>query len=111
MRTHGATRISTAPSERLNAQRLIAERHEQKIERIARQLRERTPGTPLSLRKKGVSHVVPKRYDSRHTDEKIDISDLDEIIEIDPERMTCTAESGVTFTQLVRATLPYGLVP
>jgi FAD/FMN-containing dehydrogenase len=65
----------------------------------------------VSFRKKAVSHQVPKPNDKRHTDEKIDIGDLNEIIEINPEAMTCTAESGVTFTDLVQATLRYGLVP
>src|SRR6185436_19303133 len=39
------------------------------------------------------------------------VSDLDEILEIDAEQLTCTAESGVTFTDLVQATLRFGLVP
>jgi FAD/FMN-containing dehydrogenase len=63
------------------------------------------------LRKKGVSHQVPKARDLRHRDAKIDISDLDEILEIDPVRRTCTAEAGVTFVDLVAATLRHGLVP
>lgn len=36
-------------------------------------------------------------------------SDLDEIIAIDPQGMTCPAEPGVIFTDLVAATLRYGL--
>src|SRR5690606_25703242 len=45
------------------------------------------------------------------TDDKIDVSDLDEILAIDVEGRTCTAEPGVTFEDLVAATLPHGLVP
>jgi FAD/FMN-containing dehydrogenase len=66
---------------------------------------------PVSFKKKAVGHQVPKRDDKRHTDRKIDVSDLDEILEIDPVRMTCTAEPGVTFDALVDETLKYGLVP
>lgn len=55
--------------------------------------------------------MVPKRHDRRRTDEKIDVSDLTEILDIDTSTMTCTAESGATFTDIVRATLPHGLVP
>jgi FAD/FMN-containing dehydrogenase len=44
-------------------------------------------------------------------DRKLDVRDLDDIIEIDPVRMTCTAEPGVTFDALVDATLAHGLVP
>ncbi len=88
-----------------------AARHAQKVARIAAQLRGYPSRRPVSLAKRAVSHQVPKRDDKRHTDSKIDISDLDEILEIDPVARTCTAESGVTFTDLVDATRPYGLVP
>jgi FAD/FMN-containing dehydrogenase len=89
----------------------VAERHARKVARIAAALRAHDGARPLSLRKKGVSHQVPKARDLRHRDAKIDISDLDEILEIDPVRRTCTAEAGVTFVDLVAATLRHGLVP
>lgn len=85
--------------------------HADKVARIARKLRDRTPGAPLSLRKKAVSHQVPKRHDPKYDDDKIDVRDLDRILEIDVERRTCVAESGVTFVDLVAATLAHGLVP
>lgn len=88
--------------------------HVRRRERVVAQLRAHTaahPGTPVSFKKKAVAHQVPKRNDKRHTDAKIDVSDLDEILEIDPIRMTCTAEPGVTFDALVDETLKYGLVP
>ncbi|HTL36035.1 MAG TPA: FAD-binding oxidoreductase [Kofleriaceae bacterium] len=86
-------------------------RHAQKVDRIAKQLRAHTGGRPVSLKKKSVSHQVPKAGDLRHRDDKIDISDLTEIIEIDPVRRVCVAESGVTFVDLVSATLRHNLVP
>jgi FAD/FMN-containing dehydrogenase len=86
-------------------------RHDAVVGRIARQLRERTSTAPLSLRKRATSHQVPKPGDRRYSDEKIDVSDLDRIIEIDPVARTCVAEPGVTFVDLVAATLPHGLVP
>jgi FAD/FMN-containing dehydrogenase len=89
----------------------IADRHREKVARIARQLRALPPGRPASLRKKAVSHQVPKRNDLRHGDDKIDVGDLTEILEIDPVRRICVAESGVTFVDLVAATLRHGLVP
>ncbi len=85
--------------------------HETKTTRIATQLRERTSTQPLSLRKTAVSHMVPKAFDKKYKDEKIDISDLSAILEIDPEKKFCVAEPGVTFVDLVKATLPLGLVP
>ena len=88
-----------------------ADRHRDKVRRIAQQLRAHTNGRPVSLRKKAVSHQVPKARDLRHRDDKIDVSDLTEILSIDPVRRICVAESGVTFVDLVAATLPHGLVP
>lgn len=93
------------------AHKAAVSRHEQKTARIAAQLRACTGSRPVSLRKKSVAHQVPKAHDLRHRDDKIDITDLTEILHVDPERKICVAESGVTFVDLVAATLPYGLVP
>lgn len=87
-------------------------RHTAKVQRIARALaRHDGGGAFVSLKKKAVSHQVPKKGDKRRHDAKVDISDLDEILRIDPITRTCTAEPGVTFVDLVAATLEYGLVP
>ncbi len=86
-------------------------KHAHKVERIARALRARTSDRPVSLRKRAVAHQVPKLGDLRQQDEKIDVSDLDAILEIDPVARVCVAEAGVTFVDLVRATLRHGLVP
>lgn len=87
------------------------QRHAAKRDRIASQLRRHRGDRPLSLRKRAVSHVVPKRHDLRRGDDKVDISDLDEILSIDLDAMTCTAEPGVTFRDLVDATLRLGVAP
>ncbi len=86
-------------------------RHDAKVRRIARELQRHDGRHPVSLKKKAVAHQVPKRGDKRRQDAKIDISDLDRILEIDPVARTCTAEPGVTFVDLVEATLELGLVP
>ena len=85
--------------------------HTSKVDRIARVLARHDGTQPLSLKKKAVSHQVPKRGDRRLRDSKVDISDLDDILDIDPVARTCTAEPGVTFVDLVAATMAYGLVP
>ncbi|MFH1064010.1 MAG: FAD-binding oxidoreductase [Candidatus Woesearchaeota archaeon] len=85
--------------------------HEQKVKRIVRQLKRRKSKRPVSLKKRAVSHEVPKPDDKRHSDEKIDVSDLDEILHIDPKKRICIAEPGVTFVDLVDATMEHGLVP
>jgi FAD/FMN-containing dehydrogenase len=87
------------------------ERHAAKVARIVAQLEAHRGDKPLSLRKKAVAHQVPKAKDLRYRDDKIDICDLTEILEIDPVNRICVAESGVTFVDLVRATLAHGLVP
>jgi hypothetical protein len=85
--------------------------HSQKVRRIAELLRAYRGTAPLSLRKRAVPHQVPKRNDKTREDYKIDIGGLDQILEIDTKAMTCTAEPGVTFEDLVEATLKHGLVP
>ena len=87
------------------------EQHDSDVARIARELRDRKSTRPLSLRKKVTSHQVPKPGDKKYSDDKIDVSCLNRILAIDVESRTCTAEPGVTFIDLVRATLPLGLVP
>jgi FAD/FMN-containing dehydrogenase len=85
--------------------------HARKVQRIARALRDYRGDRPLSLRKRSVSHQVPKAGDLKYSDPQIDISDLDAILHIDAERQICTAEPGVTFVDLVAATMKHGLVP
>jgi hypothetical protein len=85
--------------------------HEQKINRVIKQLKARKSTKPVSLKKKAVSHEVPKPSDKRYSDEKIDLSDLNEILYIDTEKQICIAEPGVTFIGLVTATMKYNLVP
>lgn len=85
--------------------------HEKKINRIIKQLKERKSTKPVSLKKKAISHEVPKPSDKRYSDEKIDLNDLNEILHIDPEKRICIAEPGVTFIDLVTTTMKYGLVP
>jgi hypothetical protein len=85
--------------------------HAQKVERVAGQLRNRRSTAPLSRQKRVVSHQVPKVHDKKHTDEKIDLTDFDQILEVDTKNRTCIAEPGVPFCELVDRTLPLGLVP
>jgi FAD/FMN-containing dehydrogenase len=85
--------------------------HARKVERVASALRARRSARPLSLRKRAVSHEVPKPRDARIHDDHLDVRDLDAILEIDPVARTCVAEPGVTFVDLVAATMRYGLVP
>ncbi len=84
--------------------------HIDKVAAIADFLRTAEPGL-LSLRKNGVSHMMPLASDARRADAKVDLRALTEILEIDAEHETCSVEPGVTFAKLVRKTLEYGLIP
>lgn len=86
--------------------------HARKLERIAEQVtRFARAGRPVSFRKRAVSHQVPKHRDPTRADDKVDLGDLNQILEVDVARRLCVAEAGVTFAQLVDATLPLGLMP
>jgi len=85
--------------------------HDMKVNRIVNQLKQREKTTYLKLRKKTVSHMVPKPHSKTYDDERLDISDFDDIIAIDPLKMICIAEPGVTFEKLVKETMKYNLVP
>lgn len=82
-----------------------------KINRIASQLKNREDTGPIKLKKKAVSHRVPKHGHEETPTEILDITDLDEILEINPDEGYCIAESGATFESIVDETLKYNLVP
>ncbi|MCC6555737.1 MAG: FAD-binding oxidoreductase [Polyangiaceae bacterium] len=90
--------------------------HDQDVEHIARDVRARraraaTGGSPVRIDKGGVSHFVPVPGDPRRRASRIDIASLNRILEIDPAARRCVAEPGVTFAELLRRTLPLGLMP
>jgi len=86
-------------------------RHAEKVARLSEQLRGRKSRLPISRQKRVVSHQAPKANDKKHSDEKVDLVDFDEVIEIDPDRRICIAEPGIPFCKLVDRTLPLGLAP
>jgi FAD/FMN-containing dehydrogenase len=85
--------------------------HAARVARVADALRAWPSGRPLSLRKRAPAHQVPKRHDLRRADAKLDVSDLDHILALDPVRQVCVAEPGATFDAVVRACLAHGLMP
>lgn len=85
--------------------------HDQKVENLANQLKAYKSKEPISFKKKTVPHQVPKPNDKYYSDNKIYIGNLTDIISIDPDKKICIAEPGVTFVDLVKATLKYNLIP
>ena len=86
--------------------------HDKKIQDIVEQVKEMAKSkSPVAFSKNSVPHLVPDPKDPRFKKAKINLRSLNEIISIDKEEKICVAESGVTFSQLVKATLPLGLIP
>lgn len=86
--------------------------HDTKVAAIADQIRARVhEGHPVHFLKGGVPHVVPLPGRRRPRGVAIDITHLNHILTINTKRRTCTAEPGVTFAELIKATLAKGLIP
>ena len=86
--------------------------HQARVQAVADAIRARVGrGEPVHISKGGVHHVVPLPGDRRFGGGKIDISSLRQILAIDPVARTATVEPGVTFAELVPATLAHGLIP
>lgn len=86
--------------------------HDGRVRRIAEQIRQAaaTKQRP-HVSKGGQHHVVPLPGDTRFRGPSIDTSDLNHLMEVDVRGQTFTAEPGLTFEDLVAATLPHGLIP
>jgi FAD/FMN-containing dehydrogenase len=86
--------------------------HDEKVRAIAAAVKERLADRePVHISKGGVSHFVPLPNDPRRRSMPIDISSLNNVLDIDVARGLCVAEPGITFAALVEATLAHGLIP
>ncbi len=86
--------------------------HQAKVARLAKAVAQSWP-TPggLVLAKASVSHVVPGAHEPRANAKPLDLKSLNEILLIDADKQIAVAEAGVSFYDLVQATLPLGLMP
>ncbi len=86
--------------------------HASRVAQIAADVRAAAAAKePVYIWKGGVHHFVPLPGDKRFRGRRIDVSTLNHILSIDVVSRRCVAEPGVTFADLVRATLPLGLIP
>ena len=86
--------------------------HDRRVAAVAARLAElAAAGEPVHIAKGGVHHVVPLPGDARFRTRPVDVSSLRHILEVDVAGRRCVAEPGVTFAELVAATLPHGLIP
>jgi FAD/FMN-containing dehydrogenase len=72
----------------------------------------------LRFQKSSVSHFVPQperkekgTADGQVDGGRVDVQQLDALLEIDVEKQICRAEPGLTFGKLLEATQRYGLMP
>jgi FAD/FMN-containing dehydrogenase len=103
----GSRRSSAGAGERM--QKMVTADKTASIARQVKTMAQRREA--ITFTKNSVSHFVPDPDDPRQRKARVDLRGLNEILEIDVEAMTCTAESGVTFVDLARATLEKGLIP
>jgi FAD/FMN-containing dehydrogenase len=107
-----ATAPVRPPDETSRVRRHADTSHDQVVAEIAAQIRERAARREsVHIQKGGVHHFVPLARDRRFAGGAIDVSRLNRVLEIDASRQRCVAEPGVTFGELVRATLAHGLIP
>lgn len=84
--------------------------HEEKVQMVVEQVKAAGDSRlPLEFAKGSVSHLVPNPYQNKSR--RIDIKNLCDILEINVQEQFAVAECGLTFSDLVKATLPARLVP
>lgn len=90
----------------------MADQHRARVRRVTEALTAAAhAGEQVHLSKAGGHHVVPLPGDPRFQRRAIDTSELCNLVQIDVDVRRCVAEPGLTFEDLVRATLRYGLIP
>ena len=86
--------------------------HDAKVDAVCAQVRQLAArGEPVHIAKGGVHHFVPLPGDTRFSGAAVDVSALDEVLEVDAAARRCVAEPGATFADVARATLAQGLLP
>lgn len=86
--------------------------HAREVAAIAERIRAlAASGERAHIFKGGVHHFVPLPRDPRFAGRTVDVSSLNRVLEIDVVKRLATAEPGVTFAELARATLAHGLLP
>jgi FAD/FMN-containing dehydrogenase len=86
--------------------------HDERVEALVQRVRElAVTGQTAHIDTGGVHQFATRPGDARSRSRTLDTSALCHVLEIDPEGRRCIAEPNVRFRDLVRATLPHGLVP
>jgi FAD/FMN-containing dehydrogenase len=80
--------------------------HRTRVDALTRALAESSG--PVRL-KKSTSNLFRPREDARRTE--LDVTSLNQVIEIDPQAGVAEVEGMISYADLVEATLPHGLAP
>src|SRR5512134_2341410 len=92
--------------------RKVFPEHDARVREIAARVKELAGrGETVHIAKGGVHHVVPLPGDRRFQSKKIDVSSLRHVLAVDAAARVAVAEPGVTFAEILAATLPHGLIP
>eukprot|EP00005_Dracoamoeba_jomungandri_P001749 CAMPEP_0174254758 /NCGR_PEP_ID=MMETSP0439-20130205/4095_1 /TAXON_ID=0 /ORGANISM="Stereomyxa ramosa, Strain Chinc5" /LENGTH=470 /DNA_ID=CAMNT_0015336559 /DNA_START=1 /DNA_END=1410 /DNA_ORIENTATION=- len=86
-------------------------KHADKVKDVQQQVKEKVPGDLLVVKKDTRRHQLRKQCGERKAVHSVDVSGLNEILEIDANDMFAVVEGQVDMGHLVDATLPLGFVP
>ncbi|MCW2898737.1 MAG: linked oxidase domain protein [Streptosporangiaceae bacterium] len=88
---------------------LVAESgHQEAVAALRRSYEAIPPGAPVRLAKR-TSNLF--RFRDQSSAPGLDVSGLDRVLSVDPERRTADVQGMTTYEDLVDATLPFGLMP
>ena len=82
--------------------------HQAAVQRLLRSYQEIPPGSPVRLGKQTSNLFRPR---TRVNTPRLEVSDLNGVISIDPRARTADVEGMCTYEDLVDTTLPYALMP
>ena len=84
--------------------------HEQRVRAVAEGLAARPPGATITIRKSSPSHSIrDSGYKARC--HPVDVSSLNNILHIDPDKRVARVEGQVFISDLAQAALAHGLLP
>ncbi len=83
--------------------------HERRVSEVCERIRQRPPHKIVRIKKRGAHNIHASSDKSQAY--LIDVEGFNQMLNIDPDGLTVTAECHVTMRQLCEYTLQYGLVP
>jgi FAD/FMN-containing dehydrogenase len=86
--------------------------HDAKVQQLIQQIvQARQDKSGIKLHKGAVSHFVPNPYEGKSNKRHIRTQGLNELLSVDTGQRLAVVEPGITFANLVQATLKHSLIP